>query len=164
MTRLRFGHAGFRIPAKARDFCSLFCLYWLWDPPDFLLNGNRACLQWSKRCGCEVTTRLHLVLTLRMCGAILLLPLYAFMAWTGINLLFTSMIRAMTEAVGSSFRSKRCHILEDRNLTTHSTEPSGYMNGGQFQNQPSDCLFAPQKFPCLINSVRSWNCLRYRLR
>jgi len=59
----------------------------------------------------------------------------------------------MIEAPGLSDRNERCHIPEDRNLTTQSTEPSGYMNGGQFQHQLSDSLFALQEFPCLINLV-----------
>jgi len=62
-----------------------FRLYWLWDPPDILLHGNRACLQGAKQRVRAVTTHLRLVLRSRMCGATRLLPLYAFMAWTGID-------------------------------------------------------------------------------
>jgi hypothetical protein len=37
----------------------------------------------------KLTTCLHLVLRLRMHGAVPLLPMYAFMAWTGTSLLHT---------------------------------------------------------------------------
>jgi len=104
LTRLRVGHSGFRIPAK-QEISVIFCLYCLWDPTDFLLNGNRAYLQWVKRRGREVTTHLHQVLTLRKCGAIRLLPLYALIEWTEITLPFTAMFRAMIEAAGLSIRS-----------------------------------------------------------
>jgi len=41
--------------------------------------------------GMTLTTHFHLVPTLRMSGTIPLLPLYAFMVWTGTTLLFTKL-------------------------------------------------------------------------
>jgi hypothetical protein len=68
-------------------FFSLKGPYRLWGPvhsrrqwvPEFFTS-----VKWPGR---EVTTRVHLVPGLRMSGGISLLPLYAFVSWTGKNLL-----------------------------------------------------------------------------
>jgi hypothetical protein len=39
-----------------------------------------------------LTTYLHLKLSLKMSGSVPLLPLYAFMAWTGVNFIFFTSI------------------------------------------------------------------------
>jgi len=54
------------------------------NPASF--NGFPGLFEGVKRPGREVTTRLHLVLRLKMSGAIPLLPMHNFMACTGKNL------------------------------------------------------------------------------
>ena len=59
----------------------------LWDPPSVLFNGYRGSFSQVKQPGRKLPTHLHLVSMLRISGAIPLIPLYIFMAWTGIHLL-----------------------------------------------------------------------------
>jgi len=54
------------------------------NPASF--NGYPGLFEGVKRQGSEVTTCLHLVLRLKMSGAVPLLPIYTFMARTGKNL------------------------------------------------------------------------------
>jgi len=51
-------------------------------PPSLLFNGQRRSFTGAEQQRCDVD-QLQLVLRLRMSGAIPLLHLYAFMAWTG---------------------------------------------------------------------------------
>ena len=53
----------------------------IWGPPSALFNGYRGSFP-----GVKLTTHVHLKPWLRVSGAILLLPLYAFVAWTGATL------------------------------------------------------------------------------
>lgn len=54
---------------------------WLCGPPGLLFSRV---LSWGwSSWDMKLSTHLHLVLTLRMSGALLLLPLYACMSWTG---------------------------------------------------------------------------------
>jgi len=55
-----------------------------WSPSTLLFNAYRRSFRGR---GMLLTTHLHLAPTLRMCGAIPLVPLYALMAWTRTNLL-----------------------------------------------------------------------------
>jgi hypothetical protein len=82
-TRLRVGRSGFRLPLR-RD------LYLLRDHPDLSVAHPASCLTGngilSRGYGgqnLELTTYLQLVPQLRMHGNCPLLPLYAFMKWTG---------------------------------------------------------------------------------
>jgi len=61
---------------------------WLWGPPSLLFSGNKCSFPGVKLPGCE-STDLHPLLSLRMSGAIPLLPLYVFLACTGENFTFT---------------------------------------------------------------------------
>ena len=65
----------------------------LWNPTSLLVKRKRVSFPWVQRPGRKVSTRVHLVPTLRMSGAIPHLPLYAFMAWTGTVLSFTRTCR-----------------------------------------------------------------------
>jgi hypothetical protein len=60
----------------------------LWGLPSLLFSWYRDSFLVVKWLGREVDRWPHLVLRLRMSGALLFLPLCAFMAWTGITLLF----------------------------------------------------------------------------
>jgi hypothetical protein len=51
-------------------------------------SGYWGFLPGGKRPGAKVTIHLHLVSKLKMSGVIPLLPLYAFMGWTGKNYTF----------------------------------------------------------------------------
>jgi hypothetical protein len=78
---LRAGRSCVQIPAGARD-CFLYNRPYRLCP---IFNGyRRSFLGYSGRG--VTTTLLHPVPTLRMCGAIRLLPLYAIMTWTGTQL------------------------------------------------------------------------------
>jgi hypothetical protein len=56
---------------------------WLWGPPCLLFSRYRDyCRERTDR-GVRLTNLFHLLPTLRMSGFIPLLPLHAFMAWTG---------------------------------------------------------------------------------
>jgi hypothetical protein len=46
---------------------------------------NKVLFLWYSGLCMNLTTHIHLVLRLRMSGVIPLLPLYAFMVWTGTN-------------------------------------------------------------------------------
>jgi len=75
-TRLRPGWFGIRIPVTVKDF--------FLDPPVPQFIGHQIfCPRGLGVRGVNLTTRLHLVLRLRMSGAIPLLLLYALMAWAG---------------------------------------------------------------------------------
>jgi hypothetical protein len=75
-TRLWDGLSGFRIPAEVKVFSLL---------EHVLFNWYRFPPLVVKMPGREVNHHLHLLPRLRMCGAILLRPLYDFMARTGIS-------------------------------------------------------------------------------
>jgi hypothetical protein len=85
--RRRVGISGVRVPADEGIFLFFKSPYRLWGPvhspgqwiPEFITSAK-----WPGR---EVTTRVHLVPGLRMSGSISLLPLYAFVSWSGKNLL-----------------------------------------------------------------------------
>jgi hypothetical protein len=51
--------------------------------------GSRVLSKGKNSQGMKLTTHLYLVLMLRISGAILLLPMLAFMVWTGTTLHFT---------------------------------------------------------------------------
>jgi len=74
-----------------RKTCSSFSSirpYLLCDPPSLLSNGYRSSFAGISGRGVKLTTYLHLMLRLRMSGAIPLLPLCVFKAWTGTTLPF----------------------------------------------------------------------------
>ena len=54
-------------------------------PPVILFNGYQFSVMGVKQLGMKLTTYLNLVLRLRMSGAVPLLPLNTFTAWTGTN-------------------------------------------------------------------------------
>jgi hypothetical protein len=63
-------------------------LYWLWDPRTLLFSGYwGSFLEVMQQCH-YVSTHSHLVLSLRMTGAIVLIFLYVFNVWTGRTLPF----------------------------------------------------------------------------
>jgi hypothetical protein len=72
-----------------RSFCSPKCADQLWDPPSLLFDGYEVRSYSLSGWGMKLTTCVHLVLRLRMHGAVPLLPMYAFIAWTGTSLLQT---------------------------------------------------------------------------
>jgi len=83
--RLRAGQSGIRIPAATRDFFFLSPKPSgpVLGPNQPLFNGyGFSFLGWNCRC-VELTTNLYLLPRLRMCGAVPLLPLFAFVSWTG---------------------------------------------------------------------------------
>lgn len=57
----------------------------LWDPPSLTFNAYRRLFLRINRPELELIARLYLVPMLRR-KAILILPLYAFMSWGGVNL------------------------------------------------------------------------------
>jgi len=81
-TRLRDGWSGVLILVGATDICSPKRLDRQWGPTCLLLNGCRGCFSGYSVRGVKLTTQLYLVLMLGMDGAMPLLLLYAFMAWT----------------------------------------------------------------------------------
>jgi hypothetical protein len=64
----------------------------LWDPPILMFSGYRVSFPEMKGRGAKLTTHLQLVLRLGMGGAVRLLSLYAFRAWTGTALPFIIII------------------------------------------------------------------------
>ena len=84
-TRPRAGRSGVQIPTEARDI-SPKCPDRLYGPPSPVCDGYRGSFQGVKRPGCLVNHSLPPCTCLRMSGAMLLLPLYAFMAWTATTL------------------------------------------------------------------------------
>ena len=66
-------------PQRPDGFCG---------PPSFLFTGYKDHFPGVNQVGYEVDHPNHLAPRLRMSGAVLLLPLYAFMAWTATSLLF----------------------------------------------------------------------------
>jgi hypothetical protein len=58
----------------------------LWGPPSLSTNGYHGLLLWGQSGqGMKLTTHLHLVSRLRIRGATLPLPQYAFMAWCSVK-------------------------------------------------------------------------------
>jgi len=55
-------------------------------PPTLIFSGTGVLSPGQNSRNVELTTHLHLVTRLRNGGVIPLLPLYAFMSWTGTNL------------------------------------------------------------------------------
>lgn len=90
VTRLRAGQSRVQILAEARNLSSPNHADQLCGPPSHLFNKHQASFPWIKWPECDVYHNLHLVLTLRVSGAILLLLLYIFMASTGTTLTFTA--------------------------------------------------------------------------
>ena len=84
VTRRRVGDPVFVSQQSKTHFSSLKRPYRLWSVPSLLVNGY-----WSvfPAQSMKLTTRVRLVPRLRMSGGIPLLPLYAFVSWTGKNLL-----------------------------------------------------------------------------
>jgi hypothetical protein len=58
------------------------CLDWLWSLPSLLFSGYQGSFLGVHGQGMKLTTLLHLVPRLRMNGAVPLLLIYAFIAWT----------------------------------------------------------------------------------
>jgi hypothetical protein len=65
-----------------------------------IIGGNRGPFSEAKRPGREFSTHLRPVPRLRINGAIPLLPLYTFMAWTGITLPFCTRAMKVTFEFG----------------------------------------------------------------
>jgi len=84
-TRLWAGHSGVHIPGG----CSPKCSDQLLGPPSLLFIGYIGSFLGVKWPG-QMTTHLHLVLRLRISGAIPLVLLYALMVWRRIIFLFCS--------------------------------------------------------------------------
>jgi len=61
----------------------------LWGSPRLLFSGYVGAFLEVKQQGMKLTIHLHLVLMLRITGALLLLHLYAYMMWTCKKLNFT---------------------------------------------------------------------------
>jgi hypothetical protein len=80
-TKLRAGGSEVRIPAGIREF-SPKCLDKLSGPLSLLFKGSEVLSQGQSDCSVNLTTH-HLLLSLKVSGAIPLLPLYASIAWTG---------------------------------------------------------------------------------
>ena len=72
-------------------------------PASYSVGITRVLSQGLSRWGVKLTTHLHLVLRLRISGAIPLLPLHAFSAWTGKTLLFIS--KAQTKTVFNAYQT-----------------------------------------------------------
>ena len=87
VTALQAGRSGLRIQAGARCF-SLFPKHpnRLWGPANLLSNSCQSMFRRSSGKVGKLTTQLHLAPMLRMSGAVPLLALCAFMAWTGATL------------------------------------------------------------------------------
>ena len=78
--RLGVGCSGVRVRIDAGDFCCFRS-----GQPVCYSGGTRFNLPGVMEPSREATTHLHLALRLRISGAKPLLPLYVFMAWTGIS-------------------------------------------------------------------------------
>jgi len=91
---LRAGRSGVQFTTGGKIFFSFISktIAPALRPTQTLTNGHRTC---------NFTSRLHLVLSLRMCGALPLLspPLYAFVACTGTTLHFTRETHPMNLAL-----------------------------------------------------------------
>ena len=107
VARLWVWWSGVRFPAEARYFSLLqssdsYQPYIYWVPYPFTRR-------YSGR-GVKLTTHPHLGPRSRMSGAIHLLPLYAFMAWTGTTLLFLCFVLGIIRRLRSSLVwSLRCN-------------------------------------------------------
>jgi hypothetical protein len=123
VTRLQAKQTGGWIPNKGkRSFSSPNRPDWIWGPPSLLCNGYWGSSRRYSGGGVKLTTYLHLASRLRMCGAMSLLPLYAFMTCTGTAcIVFNSdfcsegaTLAQLVEALrfkpeGRGFDSRWCH-------------------------------------------------------
>jgi hypothetical protein len=61
----------------------------------------------------KLTTHFHLAPRLKMCGAMLIIPLYSFMAWTGITLHFFIRELGRVISVSSAEQVSLTDLLKD---------------------------------------------------
>jgi len=110
-TRLRSGRSGVLFPARDRLFSSPKRPDWLWGTPSLIFIGLQRSVFWGKATldVCRwVVTQLQLVPSLWMNGAIILLPLYAFIPWTRTALPSTFYLHRALMIITPASSSRSC--------------------------------------------------------